>query len=154
MDLRRFKVGDVVCVQHIVEPFYDPANRRRIMRQLLEEPVFGRVVGLTRIQLGEYKEGGEYAPSIVSPEPDYEPPYLDIKKQETVWLVRFGMLNRPVKVLDEDIQGPLDPMQHRDFVMPLMYQKRHNWPQEFRDDLSRQSKDWPRDERGRWVKPS
>lgn len=131
IDMRRFIIGDMVWVEAIVDAFYDPADRRRIVRVQLEKPIGGQIVGLTRIQVGKYSPGGE-CPTGMESEPDFVPPYLDVKGQETVWLVRFGMLNKPVKVLDEDVKHAEYPGAPAvGFELPLMYQKKHNWPQKF-----------------------
>lgn len=99
MDTRRFVIGDAVLVKATVEAHYDEKNQRVIERKELPETKSGQVVGMTRIYLGKYRPG-----SRGSWHTEDEPAYLSVKGCEVVWLVRFGMLNREVRVRDEDLE--------------------------------------------------
>ena len=85
------------------EAHYDEKDQRVIDRTELPEPKRGQVVGLTRIYMGKYTAG--YRPhQTIYGDNDGGGPHLSVKGCEVVWLVRFGMLNREVRVREEDVE--------------------------------------------------
>lgn len=66
-------------------------------------------------------------------------------KSHQFWLVRFGLTNRAVEVAEEDMRLAVG-----DYELP------YRWPVQKMSDRNKQylredSKNWPRDARGRWV---
>lgn len=105
----------------------------------LEEPRSGWITGIRWVQVGTYNPGlGHYGE-------DYEPPYLAVEKVFPVLLVTFWPNMRPVKVpmgsfkVQEDDEGPRP------------YSKQGKYNEQYREALSKEMKEWPRDEKGRWV---
>lgn len=70
----------------------------------------------------------------------------EVKHVEYVWLVRFGMLNKPVKVLDSD----LTPVQ-KEIDLPMLFSVQPPYPDWVRKELSEEAKQRPRDKNGRWI---
>jgi len=149
MNLKRFQIGDVVQVKATTEADYDDhsKNERKLIKTELEEAKLGLIVGLKRLHLGIYNDG-HY---------DFDggqPPYLQVKNVVTVWLVRFGMLNRSVCVQDEDLRtvhrtSRLFPWSGG---LPILDAKRMPWPEQCRKEQSELMQNAPRDEKGRWLK--
>lgn len=143
---RRFSIGDWVAVSATVFTDRDK-NRKRIGRQELETLRRGQVVGLARIQEGIVEGDCYQAAGVWGEDVDWQPPYLSITKTETVWLVRFGMMNKPVKVLDGDIKPCSSGKE-----LPILYQTTFEWDERSRALQRGIMEDQPRDEKGRWRK--
>jgi len=118
----------------------DPIN---IIRY--KEPKMGQVCGLRRVYDGErvYSIYG-------SSEPDRFIPGIS----RTFYLVRFGMLNKPVLCSGEQLKVHDNFKFLRYFKSPIpqLSMRKHKWTDSERKQMSGISKDWPRDEKGRWTK--
>lgn len=173
MNKERFKIGDAVRVIAEVEAEYEVNDQRFIHRRGYDGWRYGQIVGMTRIYLGKYQSGYQRggSDSLYS---DPQPPYLSVKGCEEVWLVRFGMLNRAVKVLDEDIEMDaavthlvghtpdftdrlrsgafeIGLIQVQAKFVPVFQCKRYLWTEKQRKEQREIMKDAPRDEKGRWI---
>ena len=146
----RFVIGDWVEVQATVTTQYgerekaEDTNTKTLQREELSEPRKGQIVGLSRLYEG--KKCGDCNVSYNYHE-DYESPYLAIKKIHVVWLIRFGMFNKAVKVLEADLDkcSPLKKL-------PLLYTKPFEWTERDKNFLRNEMRGWPRDSNGRWQK--
>ncbi|MBU0959831.1 MAG: hypothetical protein KKB31_07830, partial [Nanoarchaeota archaeon] len=76
---------------------------KRVIESKQIEPVIGKVVGIAARREGQYNEGHSFGYNYYHGEEDYIPPYLEVSKTVYVWLVRTGMLNKAIEVLDADI---------------------------------------------------
>ena len=138
----KYDIGDYVIVNSKMiktvggfKRCYVPINFSR--------PKLGRVVGLCRRFEGDYKSSsqGYYG--------DWEAPYLSITNSKLFWLVKFGWLNKPILCSDECLTLA-KLCEIKDF--PKLFVQQHNWAEEDRKYLSEDSKNWPRDKKGRWTK--
>jgi len=154
MDLRRLRIGDLVRVLAVTRAEYNDQNQRIVVREELSEPNLGYVVGAARIQIGEYSGAGLTGAGLTAKTTTSSPPFLIVKGVVTVWLVRFGLLNRPVKVQDKDakLEIRLDLLQRASEKFPLLDQKQPPMPESCRSFLREWASNRKRDERGRWVK--
>lgn len=139
-------IGTVVRVYKTAYAFYTNKNERVIGLNRLKNPVIGVIVGATHIVEGSYHE--EKNPSYF--EGEYYPPYLIEDKRHFVYLVRQGLLNKPLKVLPKDISSvvSLAFTSH----IPFLYQKKYPFSEVDRELLRAIMKDIPRDSKGRWMK--
>jgi hypothetical protein len=106
-------------------------------------------------------EGWHYAsyqssPSYFDPVGDYEPGGIDVQKVHYLWCVRFGYVNKEHYFRGEDILRILDSVgsvYNRPMYIPF---KDTGWntstANRYRKQMSRESKSWPRDSKGRWSK--
>ena len=144
-----YKIGDWVEVKSRVEFYYD-ANKMRQTREIpYSEPWKGQVVGLATRILGEYYAADTYPgpyDSITNCDAEYEPAGLIWNKTIRVWLIRRGMLNRPVEALTTGLQSTTPEKE-----LPWIWNNSHKWSNSDRSYLSKESQDWPRDAKGRWM---
>lgn len=99
----KYKIGDWVKVKNKISLDYDKDNNRVINKE--EVNIFGQVCGARKRQLGKLVPPA--VPGYYSDPAEYKQPYLDTKEVITVWLVRTGMLNKPIEVLEEDMYKTL-----------------------------------------------
>ena len=156
----RFKIGDwVVITAKVVANYidYDENDNplvyentftkkvkytKRVIEREQIKPAVGKVVGMAARMNGKYhRERHNYDPLRGS---DYESGYLSFTKVIYVWLVRTGMLNKAIEVLDADISLWKGEVK----TFPLKYMS--PWSDDLRKAVSENSKTWPRDEKGRW----
>ena len=138
----KYDIGDYVIVNSkmLRKGRYTNTTRERYWYLAqYSKPKLGRVVGLCRKFEGLIKYG-VYAD---------EPAYLRVTGSKLFWLVRFGWLNKPVLCSDECLTLA-KPNEIEDF--PTIYQEQIKWSDEDKKYLSELSKNWPRDEKGRWTK--
>lgn len=139
----RFKIGEWVETNTIVTFGYKGDKRVPIK---FKRNVIGQIVGATYRHTGEYSHGikhGGYMEGY-----DYEQASLVGGDRVLVWQIKIGYLNKPVEALGEDI---FIAWHSREKGLPWLH-TRNKWPQWAKDKLSGESKSWPRDEKGRWVK--
>lgn len=78
-----------------------------------------------------------------------EPSWFKPTKRYVFWLVRFGMLNKPIAVSTEGMRlARVDEIVN----LPEMYSRRASWSVGDCKGLSEESESFPRDEKGRWAK--
>lgn len=172
-DYRRFQIGDWVLIKNVASTQYckglgdnDNPNCRPDLKchecehkddkYLVRKPPeivhsIGQVVGLTKLQEGRRREGGvnHYMSISGVVDEDYEPPYLEVRNTYLVWLVRTGLMNKPFKVLDIDIQK-IHGMTNA--KLPILCLAQPPFREEDKQFLREVMKDHPRDEKGRWKK--
>lgn len=143
-DKRRFKIGDWVKVVATVSG-ETSETIRTITRKLIAAKSFGQIVGLSCIQEGTIKS------TPYDPEGLNDGNYLQIEKRHDVWLIRFGMINRPVKVLDDDVVS-LPAEEKTISQLPLSFQV-NPWveQQDYREMMQETMRGHPRDSRGKWM---
>ena len=133
----RYSIGDFVKVQwemsregfrHIIW----------IARTFGIKPRLGQIVGLAT------RYSGDRTISLNMGDPSYFTP----SESHTFWLVRFGLLNKPVCVREEDMRlARVDEVKE----LPRLYMRRCRMGSREKKLLSEDSKSWPRDSRGRWI---
>jgi hypothetical protein len=144
-----YQIGDWVEVKSRVEFYYDKDRMRKTREAPYDEPWKGQVVGVATRMLGQYyPPETSYSPSYDSMTDygEYEPAYLTWEKTVRVWLVRRGMINLPVEVSSQGLEITTPEEQ-----LPWMWTNPLRCTKEYRSMLSRESRDWPRDEKGRWI---
>jgi hypothetical protein len=166
-DKRKFKIGQLVKVnlnqQAIAD--YDEGDRK-VMRKVdwegykkeQDDLVLAKITGVKTFQTGTYHAGsrGGY-------EYEAEPAYFTPDKNVNVWAVRLGYRNKELYFFEADIT----PFDHKGIEIVTFKQIKDSasndsldipwfwnggFPDNYRKQMSRESKDWPRDERGRWSK--
>ena len=151
MNKRKYKIGTPVIVRATTESEYQGPKTRGTKKILvstkLSEPKIGQVVGLCHVQTGEYDWT-----TISNDEDGYYPdePYLNTKETHSLWLVRFGMYNHPVKVQDKDLT--LTGMGEKIPKFPLLSVNQAEWTPAYRQMLSEEAKSMPRNSLGRFTK--
>jgi hypothetical protein len=105
------------------------------------------ITGMKQFWEGEYTPGG--GSGIWD---NFEPsePYTSQDKQVVVWCVRLGYRNKELYFFEEDIiDATFDPS-HAGKDIPYFWSG--GWSKAMREKMSRESKDWPRDKKGRFCK--
>ena len=152
----RFTIGTKVTVSATVECVYVyedkdvsrvPFENRKTVRVLDRKPCkpfTGWIVGARKKHLGEY------SPRTWSYDGEEDPAYLSIDKVVWVWLVRVGIVNKEVEVLDEDLQ----PTENYDWppTVPWMVVHREPIPDGVRAIMKQEAKEAKRDSNGRFIK--
>lgn len=101
----------------------------------------GQIVGLVTRYDGDIKSG-------YSCDFEFDPSYFVPTKTHVFWEVKFGFLNKPIYVRDEDIQfASIDEVEE----LPKLYTRQCSYSEKDKKLLSEDSKDWPRDSKGRWI---
>lgn len=141
-----YNIGDFVVVSSKVVRQVSSTGKVRYVKVLLPEPRLGQVTGLVRKFEGEI----EYCSSRSSLfDASWEPPWLKVSNSRLFCEVRFGYLNKPVLVLYEGMRiAKIDEVEE----LPLLYHKHFILPPEQKRLICEDSKNWPRDEKGRWSK--
>ena len=164
-DKRKFRIGQPVKVNlnHRVKVDYDHKNYRRVKRTLewgyktdTDNLVLAIVTGVKTFKEGQYYKGSDSVFSYGSSYEDYEPAYLAAQNIVNVWAVRTGYRNKEIYFFEEDLKPYGNT--HKIFDqyicfdldnIPFFYS---GWNAYYRKQMSRESKDWPRDEKGRWSR--
>jgi len=136
MKKRRYSIGDYVIVEQ--ESF---RSKEGNIVTWVTFPCcrLAQVVGITTKYDGKIYWGyGDYSE---------DPNYLQITKSHQFWLVRFGLSNKAVCIAENDMRFATDEEIH-----PLPY----SYPpptirERDRQNLSEDSRHWPRDSKGRWI---
>ena len=146
-----FKIGDWVKIKAVTFLEYDHNNNRQVLSAPIDK--IGQICGAKRRMLGKYIGGKRKNNHFGSPYgdgADYDEPYLEVKGFVILWLVRTGYLNKPLEILEEDIEvhehwNPKD-------ITPLpWFHKVDIWTKSDKEALRRIMKDAPRDKKGRWI---
>jgi hypothetical protein len=166
-----FKIGDVVKVDKNkrVDAFYEPIEKgakreKRVMRRsnyMITDPwkdeVKGIITGMKRFLEGEYfapsnarglSYGGHYE--------DYEPGGIHHEKTVRLWCVRTGLYNKEIYFFPEDIvlieKYQAIDFSHKKYPIPQVDNGWSSGCEDYKKQMSRESKSWPRDEKGRFCK--
>ena len=88
-------------------------------------------------------EGGYYYD--FEPDPNYFVP----NKTHLFWQVKFGLLNKPIYVREEGMRlATIDEIEE----LPKLHINQRPYSEKDRKFLAEDSKNWPRDSKGRWIK--
>ena len=141
-----FKIGQWVRVTHTISFHYESSgdpktDERKIVRSNLtsnRDEDIGQIVGAKKRQLGKLiiPTYGYYG--------DDDRPYLHTEKTITTWLIKRGYINKPIEALEEDIE-----VIFMDKELPWLFIP---WSKQERKHFSEDSKDFPRDSKGRFSK--
>ena len=96
----RFDLGQYVSVKATCELLYDE-KKQRFIKRIECSPFQGYIVGARYRLLGEYHP--ERGPGRGFEE-GYEQAFLAVSGSVLIWLVSRGMINKPVEVLNDDIE--------------------------------------------------
>lgn len=97
-----------------------------------------------------------YNYSFMAPDDGPDPGGLEVEKIHYLWCVRFGYANKEHYFFEEDIKRFLN--HSSDYLKRPMHIpfKDTGWNSSLvkkcKEGMSRESKNWPRDSKGRWVK--
>ena len=169
-DKRKFRIGQPVLVNlnHRVKVDYELSKNRRVKRAEdwgihteTNDLVLAIVTGAKLFQEGEYHAGNSAPTGYGSMYGDYEPAYLSFDKNVEVWGVRTGYRNKEIYFFEGDLkvtesQVMMDQVYKSDpYVcfpasnIPFFWS---GWTKHYQDKMSKESKDWPRDSKGKWAK--
>lgn len=146
-----FNIGDGVLVLAEASPAYEDTRRVIHRKAFAGYWKRGQIVGLSVIQTGEYKKGRAGGWDYGYHD-DYEPAYLAVDTVYPVYLVRFGLSNKPVKVLFQDLQAAEAdwnkdlPVRESTWTTQERIRQSSMMKEEYR------SNPFPRDEEGRFMK--
>ena len=142
-----FKIGDWVKIKAVAFLEYDHNNNRQVLSTPIEK--IGQICGAKRRMLGKYI-GYKPQRSYFGSYDGYDQPYLEVKGSIVLWLVRTGYLNKPLEVLEEDIETH-EHWNPKDITPLPWFHKVDVWTESDKETLRRAVKDAPRDKKGRWI---
>ncbi len=146
MNYRRFSIGTCVGASSTIAVAYDIDGQKRIYKAL--GPVNGMIIGLKRFMLGKYEPSG-YVGGNGYNEPSPEEAYLSVSETIVLWVIKTGLLNKPVYALDEDVVESCIPVNYQ---LPVLFQNGYEWNTEDRQMMREYMANAPRDKKGRWIK--
>ena len=151
MSRYKYNIGDLVRVTKKSYMGYDKDGNRRVYTfGELKEPLIGKICGMKRKFLGKYKRQDEvsyYGEYI------HESAYLEVKGSVLFYEVKQGMLNKPILVLEENIERLLSAeliLKFR-YQFPLIYSRKVVCSEEERKIMSEYSKSFPRDSKDKFC---
>lgn len=141
------QIGEKVTVYATVEFAYNDKSERVQFRTELEIPQVGVITGGTYKMLGTYSSANSRIDYYG--DDDYEPAYLSVSETKFIYTVKFGLMNKDVYVLPNDVLTNFNII-----PLPIKYVSKfsYNQSKKFSDDMKDIMKNWPRDEKGRWKK--
>ena len=159
---RKFQIGEVVEIDkwNAIKILYLPMDegsrkkRKTCVRTnhgrendpyCPKDIVVGVITGMKRFIEGEYFPPSKPGMSSYDPDYDWEPGGVVQDKIVTCWCVRTGYLNKELYFFEEDITV-VDPIYKHD--IPMLDA---GWNDRAREQMSRESKTWDRDEKGRFC---
>lgn len=168
-DKRKFRIGQPVEVNlnHQVAVDYEDGGRYRKVKRAIDwgikketnDPVLAIVTGAKLFQEGTYHAGGGSSrfSNYGGHYEDYEPAYLSFDRNVEVWAVRTGYRNKEIYFFEQDLKITESLKMFDQWMcfptsdIPFFYS---GWTEHFKKKVSKESKDWARDEKGRWAKES
>ena len=164
MEKPLYSIGDYVIVSSTAtaewaeESKAEKASRgedwlaKKVLKKTQLNPLqIGIVVGMSRLMEGTkdyYTEEIHCSSSENIEPPEYvEHELFNCTKSHRVYLIRFGMLNKPVKVLPGDLDKIEPPPGYK---FPMLFQG--VWTEKMKNETSEESEKWPRDNKGRWSR--
>ncbi len=167
---RVFRIGQLVQVNMRDEARWGYEDKQRLVMRVRywngltgksspDEIVRARITGVKVMHEGKYTPAarGFSFESPAYPD-DSEPAYLEHTNQVVLWGVRLGYRNKERYFFPDDIESLGE--QHTIFKSEVHYPLEHDIPyfysgpysSDYREKLSRESKSWGRDSKGRWSK--
>ena len=164
-DKRKFRIGQPVQVNlnhRVIVDYEDEGKARRVRRAEewgihteTNDLVLAVVTGAKIFQEGEYHQGSTGPVyGYGSDYSEYEPAYLKFHNTVEVWAVRIGYRNKEIYFYGEDLKVTESLKCLFDGIFPTINIPFFwsGWNSENRKKVSRESKDWPRDSKGKWAK--
>lgn len=127
---RRFKIGDWVHVTSETVKTRPHHSKRSVAES--DVSLFGQIVGIGKLYSGKVESDFEYGNYFVP------------SKCHEVWLVRTGMMNRPIMAKDDGIEKT-PPRK-----LPLM-NSRYQWEDSQREEMRKIANETPRNSKGQWL---
>lgn len=139
----QFDIGDWVKVTKILYIISSEHERKKIDIPGKIKPRLGRITGVKYLREGKIEL------------PFDADAYFIHKNTIICWEIRTGLTNKPFYALPEDIElCALSDIENLEF--PILKGEFDQWKghqaEQLKRDLSEDSKLWPRDEKGRWIK--
>lgn len=135
-------MGKIVTVHSIYKRVREnETNKRYWKEERLEASRAGWVVGFASLQNGVYHSGGSYGGGWEEPE-DYESAYLEVESTTKALKVVWWPNRKPVFV----------PMDSRLEMGGIPDCREYLWDERAKAWMREDSKKWPRDKNGRWIK--
>ena len=132
-----YDIGDYVIVNRRFGRTKPSGNIVIWASIVLTKPRLGQIAGMKRVYDGKV----QYVHDI-------DPGYFVPSKTHTVYLVRFGMLNKAICVEEQGMRlAELEEINK----LPKLFTQSSICPDLIRRALSEDSKLWPRDKKGRWI---
>ncbi len=78
-------------------------------------------------------------------------PYFAATSDNRFWMIRFGLMNKPIYAEGRAITRCKPP---QDFKLPVKTCPHYPLTEAAKQALSKDVKSWPRDEKGRWINGS
>lgn len=164
-DKRKFRIGQPVKVNlnHRVKADYEDGGKYRRIKRAIDwgihtetnDLVLAVVIGAKLFKEGNYNAGSEGGYGLIDPY-DYEPAYLTVKEVVSVWGVRVGYRNKEIYFFEKDLKPYGNTHQIFDqyicfdmINIPFFWSGLTDY---YRKRMSVESKDWPRDDKGKWSK--
>jgi hypothetical protein len=147
-DYKKFQIGQGVRVKAVVDSHWETStkylerSKKVIERMECSETTIGQITGVRRIVLGSIIEGSSGYMGE-----DYEPNSFNPEKVIMVWEVRTGLTNKPILAYPEDLERVWLRM---DMPVPILRSCAIVYSDVYRKAMSEDSKNWPRDAKGRW----
>ena len=140
----KFKIGDFVSFPaiHVPARRYVGEETERFFQRKLHKQGQGQITGLSRRYTGYV---------AIDRGDDYNYSRLVVKGFALFWCVREGLLNKELLVAEEDLTLLSYFMSH---PIPSLKVKQYPWSAAHREQMSEWSKDFPRDSKGRFTKPT
>ena len=136
----KFDIGDWVefSVVRVRCRVWETPERRVWESEKKSKPMHGRVVGLAR------KVDGVYHSATC-----YDSGYLEPTNSHVFYQVKLGWLNKPLLVAEEDMVLYQPETRPTFPLMPVAYY----WSEDDKAIQREEVATWPRDAKGRWMKP-
>ena len=132
-----YRIGDWVHVK----AYARRNDLGRINSDPYVNPRLGQVVGITKIQQGHAEYLGSGQGSV----------FVQTGRPVIVWLVRFGLANKEVRVLEEDLELTTYPNAMGQ-TLPYIYAPQSPWDERARSEQRSETAKIPRDAKGHWLK--
>jgi len=152
----KYQIGDwVVVSSEVSKLYYDENKKRQAKIRPIKYPYLAQIVGACKKMFGKYEEANMACSYGFDLDfgPDYDPPYLRIESSQIFWLVRRGMVNKPIMVRDEDCEFIFEGSKYiNSKIMPWKWTNQKTWSQAEKDEQRDIMFSACRDEKGRWMK--
>lgn len=131
----KYSIGDYVMVSR--EMVRRDSHGIKWVPQKLNPPRLGQVAGLAVRHDGKMEYSLNYE----------EGAYFVSEGTHTFWQVKFGLMNKPICVQNDDIRlATVDEVED----LPKLC-VRNCWTDSMKQSMSKDSKNWGRDSKGRWT---
>jgi len=140
-DKERFKIGD--CVAFSLSYMTYDSKGARVLVTSKSRLLKGIIAGACYRHEGVNHPGGN---SFDGEMTEYEDPWFESTKRHFLYKIKEGMMNKEHLALPKDIKL-IEP-----FKIPILKTHQPEYTEAWRKMMSEDSKNWPRDSKGRWAK--